>query len=58
MTELQKKIQETFGTKENHENTLRFMLNSELGTWIQLQTNENINKLAILLEEYHQSKSE
>lgn len=50
------KVQSRFGTEENHRNAIEFMLNSDIGNWILGQTKENINELAVLMEQYYQMK--
>lgn len=58
MADLKFRIQKTFITEENHKKAIEFLLDSELGTFIQMQTKDNINELTIVLEEYHQMKLE
>lgn len=53
---LQVKIISTFKNEKHHQDTLSFMLGSSIGTFIKLQSNDNINELAVLLEQYHQYK--
>ena len=55
--ELGTKIKNTFNDEQEHKDTLTFMLKSDVGTLIQMQSEETIHQLAILLKEYHVEKS-
>lgn len=56
--ELIKKVQSTFKDEKEHQEVLSFMLNSDLGTWIQGQTEENVHELAILIKQYQTHKEQ